>query len=212
MGRKAMLRILGRLTSINVRKVVWTADELGLAYEREDWGQPLRDPRVPDFLALNPNGTVPVMVDDGFVLWESTAIMRYLCQKSGDGRLLPDDLRVRSVVEQWLSWHGTELMPAWRYAVYALVRHVPGYDDPQRIAASLEALTARLAIVAGQLERTGACIAGDAFTLADIALGLCVHRWSRLPGAKEELPAVRAYYERLRARQAGARYMSEAYD
>ena len=106
-----MLKVLGRKASINVRKVLWTADELGIAYDREDWGLPLRDPNVPDFLALNPNAQVPVIVDDGFVLYESPAIMRYLCEREGDTRRLPADLRERAIVGQWLSWNGAELMP-----------------------------------------------------------------------------------------------------
>ena len=83
-----MLRILGRVTSINVRKVLWAADELGVAYEREDWGLPLRDPHDPEFLKLNPNALVPVLVDDEFVLWESHAIIRYLAERGG-GTLIP---------------------------------------------------------------------------------------------------------------------------
>jgi glutathione S-transferase len=73
-----MRKILGRVTSINVRKVLWAAAELGIDLEREDWGRPVRDPQVPEFLALNPNGLVPVLIEDGFVLWDSTAILRYL--------------------------------------------------------------------------------------------------------------------------------------
>ena len=78
-----MLKVLGRITSINVRKVLWAADEMGLGYAREDWGKPIRDPNVPEFLALNPNGQVPVVIDDGFVLWESGAVLRYLAEKAG---------------------------------------------------------------------------------------------------------------------------------
>jgi len=98
-----MLRVLGRTTSINVRKVLWAAGEMGLAYEQEVWGNPDRDPNVPEFLALNPNAQVPVLVDDGFVLWESNAIMRYLAEKTGSD-LLPADRRERALVDQWLTW------------------------------------------------------------------------------------------------------------
>src|SRR5688500_7971338 len=80
---EAMLRVLGRATSINVRKVLWALEELGLAYEREDWGMPVRDPNVPEFLALNPNGQVPVLVEGDFVLWESNAILTYLAEREG---------------------------------------------------------------------------------------------------------------------------------
>src|SRR5690606_5379370 len=94
------LRVLGRVTSINVRKVLWALDELGVAYEREDWGLPLRDPRAPEFLALNPNGLVPVLIEDGFVLWESNAILTHLARRHG--ALLPGDPRDRALVDQWL--------------------------------------------------------------------------------------------------------------
>ena len=93
-----MLRVLGRVTSINVRKVLWALDELGLAYNREDWGLPIRDPKVPEFLALNPNGQVPVLVDGDFSMWESNAILVYLAERYGMGVLLSDDIRTRAPV------------------------------------------------------------------------------------------------------------------
>ena len=97
------LRILGRITSINVRKVLWAADEMGIAYDREEWGLPVRDPKVPEFLALNPNAQVPVIVDDGYVLWESNAIVTYLARKH-HSKLLPRDAQGQGLVEQWLYW------------------------------------------------------------------------------------------------------------
>ena len=95
-----MLRVLGRVTSINVRKVLWALDELGLAYEREDWGLPIRDPKVPEFLALNPNGQVPVLIDGDFSMWESNAILVYLAECYGRGALLSDDVQTRAVTLQ----------------------------------------------------------------------------------------------------------------
>jgi glutathione S-transferase len=115
-----MLRILGRVTSINVRKVLWALDELGLAYGREDWGMPVRDPKVPEFLALNPNGQVPVLVENQFVLWESNAILIYLAER--EGQLLPEQLELRALALQWLGWQAAELNPPWGYAVNALIR------------------------------------------------------------------------------------------
>lgn len=201
------LRVLGRTTSINVRKVVWTADELGLAYEREDWGMPLRDPHEPEFLALNPNAQVPVIVENGFVLWESHAIMRYLAEAHPSGGLLPADPRDRAIVDQWLTWQATELNTAWGYAFRALVRKVPGYDDPARVAESSRHWAEKMAILEAQLQRTGAFAAGQAFSLADISLALSVHRWFKTPIERPELPAVAHYYERFRARPHGATWM-----
>src|SRR5688572_27084188 len=122
-----MLKVLGRVSSINVRKVLWTLDELEMPYEREDWGLPVRDPHAPEFVALNPNAQVPVIVDDGFVLWESNVVMRYVAEKDGRGTLLPADPKERAIIEQWLQWQATELNPQWGYAVYALLRKAPGY-------------------------------------------------------------------------------------
>lgn len=201
------LRILGRMTSINVRKVLWAADELEIAYEREDWGMPLRDPNVPEFLALNPNAQVPVIVEDGFALWESHAIVRYLAETHPSGRLLPGDARHRAIVDQWLTWQATELNPSWGYAFLALVRKAPGHGDPRRIAESRERWNARMSILEAQLQRTGAFAAGSDFSLADISLGLSAHRWFCTLPERPGLPAVEAYYKRLLKRPAGARWM-----
>lgn len=197
-----MLRILGRVTSINVRKVLWTADELALSYRLENWGLPLRDPNMPDFLALNPNAQVPVIVDGDFVLWESHAIVRYLAERGGATSLMPTDVPARAIAEQWLGWQATELNFAWSYAAMALVRKAPGYDDPARIAESLRAWTAKMRILEAQLERTRTYAAGQDFSLADIALGLSVHRWFGGDFERPDLPQVNAYYERVRARPA----------
>ena len=99
-GFSIVLKILGRVTSINVRKALWVLDELGVAYEREDWGLPLRDPKVPEFLAFNPNAQVPVLIDGDFVLWESIAIMSYLNEARGSGALMPDDAQTRALAMQ----------------------------------------------------------------------------------------------------------------
>ena len=183
-----MLKVLGRVTSINVRKVLWGAGELGVAIEREDWGQPLRDPRVPEFLALNPNAQVPVIVDDGFVLYESNAILRYLAAKHR--ALIPDTLQGRALVDQWLSWQVGELNPQWGYAVQALMRKNPAFADPARIADSVAKWTAKMQILEGQL-KASRHVAGPEFGIADIAIGLSSHRWFSTPIPDGDvLPAV----------------------
>jgi glutathione S-transferase len=201
---EGMLTLLGRVTSINVRKALWALDELGLAYEREDWGLPLRDPRVPEFLALNPNGQVPVLVDGQFALWESNAILIYLAER--EGALLPDQLEQRALALQWLGWQASELNPAWGYAVNALIRKTPGYDDPDRIAHSMARWSTKMEILEAALAGGGDGL-GNGFTIADIALGLSVHRWMSIQAEKKEFPAVADYYERLMSREAGARWM-----
>ena len=200
-----MLRLLGRVTSINVRKALWALDELGLAYAQEDWGLPLRDPKVPQFLALNPNGQVPVLVEGEFVLWESNAILIYLAER--ESKLLPAPLQKRALALQWLGWQAAELNPPWGYAVNALIRHTPGYDDPAKVTESMQRWGKVMQILEAQLARGQGFVAGDDFTIADIAIGLSIHRWMSISAEKPALPAVEAYYERLLTREAGARWM-----
>lgn len=204
-----MLKILGRVTSINVRKVLWTADELGLAYQREDWGLPLRDPNTPDFRALNPNAQVPVIIDGDFVLWESHAIIRYWAEREAS-KLLPRETRQRAIVEQWLGWQATDLNIAWRYAVAARVRKLPGYEDEARISESLKEWTGKMRVLDAQLGETGAHVAGADFSLADVALGLSVHRWFGGDFERPDLTHVSTYYERVRARPAAQVHFSAA--
>lgn len=120
-----MLRILGKASSINVRKVLWTCTELGLPYQREDWGSGFQATDTPEFLALNPNAMVPVIVDGDFVLWESNSILRYLVNAHGGAHLYPAAPRARAAVDQWLDWQATDLNDAWRYPFMSLVRHSP---------------------------------------------------------------------------------------
>lgn len=202
-----MLKILGRVTSINVRKVLWALDELGLDFSREDWGLPLRDPKVPEFLALNPNGQVPVLVENGFVLWESNAILIYLAER--EGQLLPGQLEARAQALQWLIWQTSELNPPWGYAVNALIRKTPGYDDPVKIADSMTRWGAKMDLLEAQLAKSETGFVAGEFSIADIALGLSVHRWMSIAADKPALAAVAEYYERLKGREAGARWMGK---
>jgi glutathione S-transferase len=197
-----MLKLLGKSTSINVRKVLWTLDELGLAYEHEQWGSGFRATDTPAFTALNPNAMVPVLLDGDFVLWESNSICRYLASRYGGDALLPPDPARRATVEQWMDWQATELNNAWRYAFMALVRNSPAHRDAATIESSIHSWNRHMAILDRQLERTGAFVCGDTFTLADVVLGLSVNRWAMTPFDHPALPAVQAYYERLAQRPA----------
>lgn len=192
-----MLRVLGRRSSINVRKVLWTCDELGLPVAREDWGIGFQSTQAPEFLARNPNALVPVIDDAGFVLWESNTICRYLAAKHGRHDLLPADAAGRALVEQWMDWQAGELNNAWRYAFMALVRKSPAHTDKAAIEASRHNWNRHMQILDAQLDKTGAYAVGPAFTLADVVLGLSVHRWLMTPIHRPDLPAVAAYRERL---------------
>ena len=196
----ATLRILGRVSSINVRKVLWTCDELGLPFAREDWGLGYQPTRSPEFLALNPNALVPVLVDDGFVLWESNTICRYLAARERRGDLLPAAAQPRARVEQWMDWQAGELNNASRYAFLALVRQSPAHTEAGAIEASRQAWNRRMQILDAQLDQTGAYAAGATFTLADIPLGLALHRWRMTPIERPALAALEAYDQRLRQR------------
>ena len=187
------LRIIGKASSINVRKVLWACEELGLAWERHDDG-PER--------ARNPNGLVPVIVDGDFVLWESNTILRYLAGRQRASALLPSEPRARAEVEKWIDWQATEFNSAWRYAFMALARKNPAFADERQIDASSKDWTRMVAILDARLTETRTFVAGPAFTLADIPIGLSVNRWFMTPMQRPSFPAVDAYYERLSARPA----------
>ena len=187
------MRILGKATSINVRKVLWACEEIGIAYTRADEGPEL---------AANPNGLVPVIVDGDFVLWESNTIIRYLANKHAAEALLPRDPRRRAEVDRWIDWQATEFNTAWRYAFSALVRRNPAFADAAQIEASRREWNRMAGIVEAQLGTTKGYIAGSAFTLADIPIGLSINRWMLMPMDKPPLPSVEAYYERLALRPA----------
>jgi len=201
-----MLQVLGRPNSINVRKVLWLCDELDLEVTLEPWGAGVRPTSEPAFLALNPNGLVPVLVDHGFVLWESNAICRYLAARELRVDLLPAAPRERALVEQWMDWQAGELNNAWRYAFMHLVRQSPAHADAQAAQASVVQWNRHMALLDAQLARTGAHVAGTVFTLADIVLGLATCRWMMTPMQRAELPAVAAYLQRLQARPAFLRH------
>ena len=194
------LKILGKASSINVRKVLWTCDELHLAYEREDWGSGFASTHSPEFLKLNPNAQVPVIIDDAEVLWESNTICRYLAGKHHSSDLLPHEPAARARVEQWMDWQATELNPSWSYAFSALVRKDPEYQEAHRIAQGIRGWNQKMGILEQQLKATQAYVAGPGFTLADIVVGLSVNRWLMTPMDRPEYPAVDEYFQRLAQR------------
>ncbi|MBK4990019.1 glutathione S-transferase family protein [Pseudomonas sp. S36] len=197
-----MLRILGRASSINVRKVLWACAEFQVPYEREDWGSGFQATHTAQFLALNPNAMVPVIQDGDFTLWESNSIIRYLANRYGDGTLYPVDPQARARIDQWIDWQASDLNRSWSYAFMSLVRHSPAHQEPQALAAGCADWSRHMRILDEQLARTGAYVAGSHFTLADIPIGLSVNRWFETPLEHPALPAVRDYYERLSERAA----------
>lgn len=202
-----MLRILGRANSFNVRKVLWLCDELGLAFEREDWGRGFRPASSPEFLRLNPAGQVPVVLDGGLVLRESNAILRHLAAKHGAEHLYPGDLVRRAAVEQWMDWVAYDLTHAMRGAFLGGQLQEPPWNNPWFVEQGRKDFARCMALLDGALSARGPYAAGEAFTLADIPVGLVVNRWFSVTGfEKPRYAAVAAYYEILSERAAYRRH------
>ncbi len=196
-----MLKFWGRLSSINVQKVVWAALEAGVAFERADAGAAFGVVDTAWYGALNPNRLVPVIDDDGFVLWESNVIVRYLCAKYAPGRLYPDDLKLRFDAERWMDWQQTTLNPAGRDAFMQLVRT----PADKRNAALIEQSRAKSEPLLRMLDAHLASrryLTGDEFTMADIPIGCQVHRWYGLPLERPAVPDLTRWYEDVSTRAA----------
>ena len=190
------LVVWGRENSVNVQKVLWCCEEIGLPYRRVDAGGAHGVVTTDRYRALNPNSLVPTLEDDGIILWESNAIVRYLASKYASSTLWPDDLQVRALTDQWMDWQTSTFWPALRPLFLGLIRNGPENRDRQALEYSRAKTVALLAIMDGHLH-TRRFMAGDAFTPADIALGACTLRWMELPIEREEFAYVRRWFERL---------------
>lgn len=195
-----MLKVLGKSSSINVRKVLWCCAELELEYQHEQYGSGFESTTAPAFTAMNPSAMVPVIIDGDFILWESNTICRYLAARQQRHDLLPHAPKERALVEKWMDWQSTELNNSWRYAFMALVRKSATHRDSAAIDASVAEWSRHMQIVEDQLARTGGFIAGDSFTVADIVIGLSINRYLLTPIERPVFPAVAAYCERLSVR------------
>lgn len=203
-----MLTIWGRPTSSNVQKVVWAAEEIALPYRRNDVGGPFGGLDTAEYRRMNPNGRIPVIEDDGFVLWDSNAIVRYLAQKHGNGTLWPTDAHMRARADQWMDWQQTTLHPAIGPLFLGLVRTPPDKRDPAAIAASTEA-TARVLTVLEANLADRPYIAGDDLTMGDLPSAVWVQRWFKLVPDGPAFPALRAWLDRLLARPAFVRSVAD---
>jgi glutathione S-transferase len=194
-----MLHIWGRLSSINVRKVVFAAQDIGLAFERTDAGAAFGIVQTPAYLARNPNGLVPVIEDDQVQLWESNVIVRYLCARHAPDTLYPLALPQRFDAERWMDWQQTTLNPAGRVAFMQWIRTPVERRDPDAIARSVAATEALFALLDHQLS-TRPFIAGDRLTMADLPIACEVHRWINLPRPRTARPHLDRWYEGMLAR------------
>lgn len=204
-----MRRLLGRANSSNVMKVIWVLEELGLPYERVDLGGPFGGTDTPEYRAMNPNGVVPTLVEGGYVLWESNAVVRYLCAAHAPGHAMwPEDVQARGSIDRWMDWQQTTLGPPQSTVFQGLVRVMPEKRDNVAIATSLEALGRHWTLLDEMLGRN-AYIAGPAFSLADVALGVHVHRWFSFNVERPDLPRLRAWYGRLLERPAYEKHVAQ---
>jgi len=196
-----MLKIWGRTSSINVQKVLWCADELGLAYTRIDAGLAFGVNDTPEYRAMNPNGLVPTIEDDGLILWESNSIVRYLAAKHGAGGLWPTEPGARGLADRWMDWQLTTISEDMRTVFWGLVRTPPEKRDLAAIEKSRQSLCRLWARLDAHLARN-AFVGGDRLTVGDIPVGCFAYRWLHLPLERNSLPNLEAWHERLATRPA----------
>jgi glutathione S-transferase len=194
-----MLKIWGRKNSLNVQKVLWGCAELGIAHERVDWGGPFGGNDDPAFRAMNPNGMVPTIQDGDTIVWESNTILRYLCGKYDGGGLHPADPTRRADIERWMDWQLSIIMGSMAVLVIGYLRTAPDKRDPVALEAGRKKAVDHWAIVERQLDGRRH-VAGDAFSLADICLGVLAHRWFNFAIERPDLPRTLAWYERIAER------------
>jgi glutathione S-transferase len=196
-----MLKLWGRVNSINVMKVLWALDEIGLPFERVDAGLQFGVVNEPFYRKMNPNGRVPTIEDGDFVLWESNAIVRYLSAKHAAGSLWPNDPRQRADADRWMDWTATTLGPAVTPIFWQLVRTPPEKRDADVIAKGAEQCSTLFTMFDERLSGSDH-VAGVSFTMGDIPVGTFVHRWYALDVKRPALKNLEGYYERLKRRPA----------
>lgn len=201
-----MLELWGRTNSVNVKKVLWTLEELNLAYVRHDAGGAFGVVDTPAYRAMNPNGLVPTLVDGDVTLWESNTICRYLAARHGDGRLLSTDPAVRAGTEQWMDWCHSFAHP-FRDVIFGLVRTPPEKRDLAAIERGRQAC-ARLFTIADAALARQPWLSGATFGLADIVLGTYAYVWFELAIARPATPHLTYWYEELRKRPAWAKVVA----
>lgn len=192
-----MLIIWGRDTSSNVQKLLWACTEMGVAYDRRDMAGKFGF--TEEYLAMNPNRVVPTIDDDGFVLWESNACLRYLAAQHDAGGLWPEDLQVRGNADRWMDWATTTLWSVLRPAFHQLIRTPEDKRDMDAVAEAA-ALTNEYSEILDSWLAGRDFVCGDQFTMGDIPLGIAAYRWYALDIPREDRPNIRAWYERLTER------------
>jgi glutathione S-transferase len=196
-----MLRIWGRDNSVNVQKALWVCEEMALPYERIDAGGTFGVVNTPQYRNLNPNGLVPTVEDDGFVLWESNAIVRYLAAKHSAGKIWPEDLKVRAEADKWMDWQASTFWPTFRPLFWNLVR----MPVDQRDEKAMEESRFRTSEILGYLDthlKNRPFVAGEAFTMGDIPMGCAIWRWMSIQIDRPDQPNLNRWFDSLAQRPA----------
>lgn len=202
MRREAdVLKIWGRRDSFNLQKVMWCVAELGVPFERIEAGGRHGVTGTPEYLAMNPNGRVPTIDDDGFILWESNAIVRYLAAKHGMGSLCPEDSRHRADADRWMTWQSATMGAVMRPLVITMFRTAPEARDPDTVGAQVKEAARHWAMLDARLAE-GHYVTGDTFTMGDIPMGTYAWRWFSIEAERPQFAHLAAWFERLRARPA----------
>jgi len=199
-----VIKIWGRNTSSNVQKVMWAVAEIGLPHERIDIGGPFGKNHEPAYLAMNPNGLVPTLEEeDGFLLWESNTIVRYLAAKHKASVLEPADLQIRALASKWMDWQLSVAGPALTPVFWGLIRTPPEKRNHAEIEEGKRRSTAAMTIIDEQLGKT-TYLAGDAFSYGDIPLGIMAYRYRQLVPDRPPLRNFERWYAAISARAAFA--------
>ena len=197
-----MLRIVGRNSSSNVMKVLWICSELDIPFEQQDLGGKFGGNDSEEYRSLNPNGLVPTIIEnDGFVLWESNSIVRYLANKFDNGILYPADYRERASAERWMDWQSTRVSPAMVPVFRGMVRTPPEKRDLDAIESARQSLSKAMAILDRVLAENR-FVVGENFTVGDVPLGIAAWRWFNMPIEREEYADLERWFAELCERPA----------
>jgi glutathione S-transferase len=195
-----MIKIWGRTDSSNVQKVLWCCGELGIAFERVDWGGKFGGNDAQAYRDMNPNGLVPTMQDGDFILWESNSIMRYLNAKYGNGQLLPASAEGMANANRWMDWQLSAFNAAIVPLFWNLIRMPADKRDPKAVAAALDKTSKAWQMVETHLAKNR-FLGGEEFSLGDIPLGVWAYRWFNLPIERPTQPRIEGWYARLKERR-----------
>ena len=195
-----MIKILGRPNSVNVQKVMWTAAEIGVSVDRHDIGGSFGGNTTDDYLAINPNGRVPTLVDGDFVLWESQAIVRYLSEVSGTTPWYPASTKDRGLCNQWMDWYTANLHPSMTVIFWQLIRTHKTERNNAAVATALVEASKEWSILDKHLENN-AYILGDELTMGDVPLGCAAYRWHTMDIKRPYLPNLKRWWESLAVRR-----------